>query len=61
MGTTLATKKDLLLLKPENENRFVQLDQKIETTQLQMTIKLGSVLVAGFVLAIAAIRLWLQE
>ncbi|HXV40697.1 MAG TPA: hypothetical protein VD701_07040 [Steroidobacteraceae bacterium] len=69
MGTTLATKQDLLLLRQEMtslrtelrqeiENRYVLLDQKIDTAQLRTTVQLGSMLIVGFGLAIAAMRLW---
>lgn len=81
MGTTLATKQDLLLLrqeiagartelKQEIESRYTLLDQKIDALRsdltrdlaqldLRMTVKLGSMLIVGFGLAIAAMRLWL--
>jgi hypothetical protein len=85
MGTTLATKQDLLLLatrqdllltqqdvallrqemrqefqlvRQEIGNRYVLLDQKIDTMQLRLTVKLGSMLIVGFGLTIAAFRLW---
>ena len=91
MGTTLATKQDLVLLrqelrqemqllrqelqqglqllkqdlsgvqrefKQELENRYVLLDQKFDTMQLRMTVRLGSMLFVGFGLMIAALRLW---
>jgi hypothetical protein len=92
MGTTLATKQDLLLMKQdllllaskedlqlvkqdvallrqemrqesqlvrqEIGNRYVLLDQKIDTMQLRLTAKLGSMLIVGFGLTIAAFRLW---
>lgn len=76
MGTTLATKQDLLLLRQEMrqdvqllrqemisvrqeiENRYVLLDQKIDTVQLRTTVQLGSMLIVGFGLTIAAMRLW---
>jgi hypothetical protein len=69
MGTTLATKQDLLLLKQEMtgvvtelrremENRFTLQDQKIDTLDLRLTVKLGSMMVVGFGLTIAAMRLW---
>ena len=69
MGTTLATKQDLLLLKQEVasirtelrqeiENRYTLLDQKIDTLELKMTVKLGSMLFVGFGLMIASMRLW---
>ncbi len=69
MGTTLATKQDLLLLRQELESRYTLLDQKIDalrgdmardlaTLDLRMTVKLGSMLFVGFGLTIAAMRLW---
>lgn len=85
MGTTLATKQDLLLLaskedhlllkqdvallrqemvglhaglRQEIEGRYTLLDQKLDTVQLRITVRLGSMLIVGFGLAIAAIRLW---
>ena len=69
MGTTLATKQDLealklatrqdlQLLRQEFENRFVLLDQKLDTLQLKMTVKLGSMIFLGFGATIAALRLW---
>lgn len=74
MGTTLATKQDLrflttreelLLLKQdvavlrrEMENRFALQDQKIDTLELRLTVKLGSIMAVGFGLTIAALRLW---
>ena len=69
MGTTLATKQDLEILKKDVTNRialleqqfkadFVRLDQKIDTLDLKLTVKFGSMLFVGFGLTIAAIRLW---
>ncbi len=74
MDTTLATKQDLrflttreelLLLKQdvavlrrEMENRFALQDQKIDTLELRLTVKLGSMMAVGFGLTIAALRLW---
>ncbi|HUG11587.1 MAG TPA: hypothetical protein VMM36_11265 [Opitutaceae bacterium] len=69
MGTTLATKQDLELLRRDVENRFALLDQKIDTLRsdmsrdlaaldLKMTVKLGSMLFVGFGLTITALRLW---
>jgi len=74
MGTTLATKQDLLplatredllatkqevaLLRQDVENRYVRLDQKIDSLELRMTVKFGSMLIVGFGLTIAAMRLW---
>jgi hypothetical protein len=65
----LATKQDFELLrqelaglrtelKQEIGNRYVLLDQKIDTQSLRMTVKLGSMLFVGFGLTIAALRLW---
>ena len=45
-------------LRQEIENRFVLLDQKFDTLELRMTVKLGSMLFVGFGLTIAALRLW---
>ena len=47
-------KQDLALHRQDVENRFVLLDQKIDTLQLRMTVKLGSMLFLGFGLTIAA-------
>jgi len=69
MGTTLATKQDLEhhrlatkqdleLLRRDMENRFTLQDQKIDTLELRLTVKLGSIMVVGFGLTIAAMRLW---
>jgi hypothetical protein len=69
MGTTLATKQDLEhhrlatkqdleLLRRDMENRFTLQDQKIDTLELRLTVKLGSMMVVGFGLTIAAMRLW---
>jgi len=85
MGTTLATKQDLLLLATREDllatrqnveilgkdagsridlleqrfkAEFVRLDQKIDTMKLQLTLRLGSMLIVGFGLTIAAMRLW---
>ena len=74
MGTTLATKQDLLLLatredliatkqdlqflRQDLENRFALMSQKIDTLEPKMTVKLGSMLFVGFGLTIAALRFW---
>jgi hypothetical protein len=53
MGTTLATKSDLLLIRQEIDNKFVRLSRDIEsprvstakdmeTVRLSMTVRLGS-------------------
>jgi hypothetical protein len=81
MGTTLATKQDLVLLRQEMaslrtelrqelENRFALQAQEIATLRsdvardmatlgLRITVQLGSMLIVGFGLTIAALRLWL--
>ena len=69
MGTTLATKQDLDILKSDVANRFALLEQKVaadfarvdqrfDTLELKLTVKLGSMLFVGFGLTIAAVRLW---
>jgi hypothetical protein len=74
MGTTLATKQDLLLLATREDllatkqdlqllrqgldSRFALVDQKLDTLELRLTVKLGSMMVVGFGLTIAALRLW---
>ena len=80
MGTTLATKQDLevlrlankqdfalvrqelrqdiQLLKQEMDSRFAIVDQRFETLELRLTVKVGSMMVVGFGLTIAAMRLW---
>ena len=56
-------------LKQDIDSRYTLLDQKIDTLRgdmtrdlaaldLRLTVKLGSMMVAGFGLTIAAIRLW---
>jgi len=70
MGTTLATKQDLLLIRQEIENRYTLLSREIdslrgevgkdlEALRLSMTLRLGSTLVVGFGVLLAALRLWL--
>lgn len=69
MGTTLATKPDLEILRRDLENRFALLDQridsaktelelKIDAQEFRMTVKLGSMLVLGFGLVLTALRAW---
>lgn len=55
MGTSLATKQDLELLRRDVENRFALVDQRFDTLELRLVVKLGSLMVAGFGLTIAAI------
>jgi hypothetical protein len=58
------------ILRRDMENRFALLDQKIDSVKSQlelkidaqefrMTVKLGSMMVVGFGLVLAAMRLWL--
>jgi len=61
----LGTKQDVVLLRQEvqflkrdMENRFALQDQKIDFLDLRLTVKLGSMMVVGFGLTIAAMRLW---
>jgi hypothetical protein len=54
----LAVKQDLGMLKRDMENRFALVEQKIDTLQLRMTVRLGSMLVVCCGLTIAAVRLW---
>jgi len=69
MGTTLATKQDLEILRRDLENRFALVEQRfvslrselsrdIAALELKLTVKLGSMMVAGFGLTIAAMRIW---
>ncbi len=66
----LATNKDLQLLKQEMgsvrtelkqeiQSRYTLLDQKFDTLELRMTVKVGSMLLVGFGLTIGAMRLWM--
>jgi hypothetical protein len=65
----LATKQDLMLLKhemtgaitelrQEMESRFTLQAHEIATQGLRTTVRLGSMLIVGFGLTIAAMRLW---
>jgi hypothetical protein len=65
----LATKQDLMLLKQEMTGAITELRQEMEgrftlqaheiaTQGLQTTVRLGSMLIVGFGLTIAAMRLW---
>ena len=69
MSTTLATKQDLEILKKDVENRiasleqriaadFMRVDQRFNTLELKLTVKLGSMLIVGFGSTLAAMRLW---
>ena len=55
---TLAVKQDVAILRGDMENRFSLQDQKFDTLELRLTVKLGSMMVVGFGLTIAALRLW---
>lgn len=69
MGTTLATKSDLLLLRQEIDNKFALLSRDIdslristgkdlEAWRLAMTVRLGSIVMVGVGVILAAIRMW---
>ena len=69
MGTTLATKQDLEmlklatgqdleLLKQAMDNRFTLVDQKFDSLELRLVVKLGSLMAVGFGLTIAVLQLW---
>lgn len=69
MCTTLATKSDLLLLRQEIDNKFTLLSRDIdslristgkdlEALRLAMTVRLGSIVMVGVGVILAAIRLW---
>ena len=70
VGTTLATKQDLLLIRQEIESRYTLLSREIdslrgevgkdlEALRLSMTLRLGSMLVVGFGVMLTALRVWL--
>ena len=50
-------KLDLQLLQKEMDNRFALVDQRFDSLESRMTIKLGSMFVAGIAL-LAAMRFW---
>ena len=69
MGTTLATKQDLEILRREMENHFTLVEQKIDSLRsdvsrditalgLKMTVKLGSMLFLVLGFTVAVLRLW---
>jgi hypothetical protein len=69
MGTTLATKSDLLLLRQEIDNKFALLSRDIESLRIStgkdfealrlgMTVRLGSIVMVGVGVILAALRLW---
>ena len=51
-------KQELAILRGDMENRFALQDQRLDTLELRLTVKLGSMMVVGFGLTIAALRLW---
>jgi hypothetical protein len=53
-----ATKQDFALLRRDMDNRFARVDRRFDALEPRMTIKLGSMMVVGFGLTIAALRLW---
>ncbi len=68
-NSRLATKQDLEILRRDMENGieilkrdmesgFARVDQKFETLELRMTVKLGSMMVVCFGLTVAALRFW---
>ena len=66
MGTTLATKQDLEMLKQAMDGRFALVDEKFHALRNDLAvmrqsiiIQLGSVIVACFGLALAVVRFWI--
>jgi hypothetical protein len=55
----LASKQDVAVLRQEMESRFNLLAHEIATQGLRTTVRLGSMLLVGFGLTIAAMRLWM--
>ncbi len=51
-------KQEMTVLRGDMENRFDLQDQKFDTLELRLIVKLGSMMVVGFGLTIAALRLW---
>ena len=60
MGTTWQTKQRSGGCRGTQamDGRFALVDQKLETLGLRLTIKLGSMMVVGFGLTIAVLRIW---
>ncbi|PXF32631.1 hypothetical protein WH50_03355 [Pokkaliibacter plantistimulans] len=56
MSDQLATKADLALLEQKLERRIDQLDSKVDKLSLQLTFRLGSLLVVGIGIILAAMR-----
>jgi hypothetical protein len=65
MGTTLATKTDVLLLRQEIallsrdiDSLRISTGKDLEALRLAMTVRLGSIVMVGVGVILAAIRLW---
>jgi hypothetical protein len=57
MGSTLATKQDLLFLKQEMEHHIDRVRRDLELLQSSMTVRLGSIQVVTAGLLFAALKL----
>ncbi|MCC6173637.1 MAG: hypothetical protein IT481_16585 [Gammaproteobacteria bacterium] len=57
MGTTLATKSDLQMLRQELVQEIVLVRKDMELLRSSMTIRLGSMLFVGLGLLLAALKL----
>ena len=57
MGSTLATKQDILLLKQDIESLKVQVARDMEILRLSMTVRLGSIQVVAAGVLFAALKL----
>jgi hypothetical protein len=57
MGSTLATKADILLLKHEMESRLELARRDLELLRSSMTVRLGSIQVVAAGLLFAALKL----
>jgi hypothetical protein len=52
------TKQDLELLKRDMNNGFALVNQRFDTVELRLTVKIGSIMVAASSLTFAALRFW---
>jgi hypothetical protein len=57
MGSTLATKQDILLLKQDIESLKEQVARDMEILRLSMTVRLGSIQVVAAGVLFAALKL----
>jgi hypothetical protein len=57
MGTTLATKADLQLLREELQREIALLRKDMEILGTSMTVRLGSILALGLTMLFAALKL----